>query len=179
MNRKEVPAYAFRDFWSMKPKGMHWFYRLLSHVIAPLAEYVFTNAHTIPVRHDARVMTTFRQSVGRLQEGADIVLFPEYGEPYNAVLCRFQEHFADLAKLYYRKTGKALCFVPMYTAPRLAEIHFGEPVRYNPEAPEETERNRICDAMMKSVTEMAAALPRHTVIPYLNIPKRQYPLNTD
>ena len=107
------------------------------------------------------------------------MLFPEYGEPYNAVLCRFQEHFADLAKLYYRKTGKALCFVPMYTAPRLAEIHFGEPVRYNPEAPEETERNRICDAMMKSVTEMAAALPRHTVIPYLNIPKRQYPLNTD
>ena len=68
MNRKEVPAYAFQDFWSMKPKAVRWFYKLLSYVIAPLAEYVFTNAHTIPVRHDARVMTTFRASIEKLFE---------------------------------------------------------------------------------------------------------------
>ena len=49
MNRKEVPAYAFQDFWSMKPRRIRWFYRLLSHLIAPLAEYIFTHAHTIPV----------------------------------------------------------------------------------------------------------------------------------
>ena len=24
MNREEVPAYAFRDFWSMKPKTLQW-----------------------------------------------------------------------------------------------------------------------------------------------------------
>ena len=100
MNREEVPAYAFRDFWSMKPKALHWFYRLLSCLIAPLAEYVFTHAHTIAVRHDARVMTTFRRSIDRLDGGADIVIFPEKAEPYNGILWQFQEHFADLAKLY-------------------------------------------------------------------------------
>ena len=47
MDRKEVPAYAFRDFWSMKPKAVRWFYRLLSHAIARLSEYIFTHAHTI------------------------------------------------------------------------------------------------------------------------------------
>ena len=118
MNRKEVPAYAFQDFWSMKPKAVRWIYRLISYVIAPLAEYIFTHAHTIPVRHDARVMTTFRKSVEQLDAGADIVLFPERNEPYNGILWQFQEHFADLAKMYYRKTGTAVCFVPMYTAPR-------------------------------------------------------------
>ena len=179
MNRKEVPAYAFQDFWSMKPRRIRWLYRLLSHLIAPLAEYIFTHAHTIPVYRDARVMTTFRQSVDRLKEGADVVLFPEKNEPYNGILWEFQEHFADLARLYYRRTGTAVCFVPMYTAPRLSSIHFGEPVRYNPEADAAEERLRICRAMQESISDLASALPQHTVIPYVNIPKKQYPLNTD
>ena len=179
MNRKEVPAYAFRDFWSMKPKALRWFYRLLSHLIAPLAEYIFTHAHTIPVRHDARVMTTFRKSVEQLNAGTDIVLFPEKNEPYNGILWQFQEHFADLAKLYYRKTGTAVCFVPMYTAPRLSSIHFGDPVRYDPQAPEQKERTRVCNEMMTAITGLAEALPEHTVVPYYNLPKRLYPRNTD
>ncbi len=179
MNRKEVPAYAFQDFWSMKPRRIRWFYQLLSHLIAPLAEYIFTHAHTIPVYRDARVMTTFRQSAERLKEGADIVIFPESSEPYNGILWQFREHFADLALLYYRRTGTAVCFVPMYTAPRLSSIHFGQPVRYRPEADAAEERTRICRAMQESISGLASALPRHTVVPYVNIPKKQYPLNTD
>ena len=179
MNRKEVPAYAFQDFWSMKPRRWHWFYRLLSRLIAPLADYIFNHAHTIPVYHDARVMTTFRRSMDRLKEGADVVIFPEKSEPYNGILWQFQEHFADLARLYYRRTGTAVCFVPMYTAPRLSSIHFGEPVRYNPEADAAEERTRICRAMQASISDLASALPQHTIVPYPNIPKKQYPLNTD
>ena len=179
MNRKEVPAYAFRDFWSMKPRRTHWFYHLLSRVIALPAEYVFTHAHTIAVYHDQRVMTTFRQSVRRLSEGADIVIFPEKNEPYNAILCRFQEHFADLARLYYRRTGSTPAFVPMYVAPKLKSIHFGRPVYYRPESSDEEERTRICRAMAESITDIAVSLPPHTVVPYPNIPKKQYPKNTD
>ena len=179
MNRKEVPAYAFQDFWSMKPRRWHWFYRLLSHMIAPLSVFIFNNAHTIPVYHDTRVMTTFRQSVERLKEGANLVIFPEKNEPYNGILWQFQEHFADLARLYYRRAGTAVRFVPMYIAPRLKSIHFGEPVLFRPEAPDAEERARICRAMQASISDMASALPQHTVIPYPNIPKKQYPLNTD
>ena len=178
MHRKEVPAYAFQDFWSMKPKATHWFWHLMSHIIAPLAEYVFAHAHTIAVYHDARVMTTFRTSMEKLKEGSDIVIFPEKNEPYNGILCGFQEHFADLAKMYYRRTGTALCFVPMYTAPRLAGLYFGEPVRYNPEASDEEERERVCSAMQEAITGLAVSLPEHTVVPYVNMPKRQYPKNT-
>ena len=163
----------------MKPKAFRWFYRLLSHLIAPLAEFLFTHAHTIPVRRDARVMTTFRKSVEQLEAGADVVIFPEKNEPYNGILWQFQEHFTDLAKIHYRKTGTAVCFVPVYTAPRLKGIYFGKPVRYNPDAPDGEERRRVCTAMMEGVTALAAALPPHTVIPYPNIPKGRYPLNTD
>ena len=179
MNRKEVPAYAFQDFWSGKPRWTRWFWHLASHAIAPLAAYVLSHAHTIPVYHDARVMTTFRLSIENLQAGADIVIFPESAEPYNGIVTQFHRHFADLAKLYHRRTGKALCFVPMYVAPKLKEIYFGKPVRYNPEAPDGEELERICTAMMDRITDLAVSLPPHTVVPYLNIPKNQYPLNTN
>ena len=43
MHKEEVPDYAFQDFWSGKPKGSHWFYRLLSHAITPLAVLIFNN----------------------------------------------------------------------------------------------------------------------------------------
>ena len=179
MNRKEVPAYAFQDFWSAKPRRTLWFWRLASHAIAPLAAYVLSNAHTIPVYHDARVMTTFRRSVETLQAGEDIVIFPESAEPYNGIVTQFHRHFADLAKLYFRRTGKAVCFVPLYVAPKLKGLYFGPPVRYNPEAPDAEELERICAAMMDGITDLAVSLPPHTVVPYLNIPKSQYPLSTN
>ena len=179
MNRREVPAYAFQDFWSGKPRWTYWFWHLASHAIAPLAAYVLSHAHTIPVYRDARVMTTFRKSVEYLQAGADIVIFPESAEPYNHIVTQFQSHFADLAKLYYRRTGKTLCFVPMYVAPKLGKICFGAPVRHNPETPDGEERERICLAMMNAITDLAVSLPPHTVVPYLNIPKSRYPMNKD
>ncbi len=178
MDRKEVPAYAFRDFWSMKPKGQQWFFRLLSHAIAPLAEYIFNNAHTVPVYRDARIVTTFRRSVEGLKAGTDLVIFPESAKPYNAIVTQFQEHFADLARIYERKTGTAVCFVPMYIAPALKRITFGDPVHFRPEAPADEERKRICAALMEEITRLAVGLPEHTVVPYLNIPKKDYPLNT-
>lgn len=179
MRREEVPAYAFQDFWSMKPRWTHWFYRLLSHLIAPLAEYVFTNARTIPVYHDVRIVSTFRQSLERLAAGSDIVIFPECAEPYNAILWQFQKNFVDLAQLCYRRTGNTLRFVPAYIAPSLKSISFGEPVSFCPHAPIDEERERISGAMMEAITRLAVDLPRHTVVPYPNIPKRQYPQNLD
>ena len=179
MNRKEVPAYAMMDFWYMKPKALRWLYRLFSHLIARPASYVLSHAHTIPVYRDARIMSTFRRSTELLKAGADIVIFPESREPYNGIVWRFQEHFPDLAKLYHRRTDAALCFVPAYIAPKLGRICFGEPVRFDPEAPGDEERERICAAMMEAITGLAVSLPRHAVIPYPNIPKDQYPLNTD
>ena len=177
MDRKEVPAYAFQDFWADKPKRIRWFYRLLSHVIAPLSELIFTNADTIPVYHDIRVMTTFRESVQKLAGGANIVIFPEHKVPYNNIVCEFQDRFIDVAHLYYRKTGKKLSFVPAYLAPRLKTVFYGKAVQFDPEAPAEEERKRICSALMEAVTAIAVSLPEHTVVPYENIPKRKYPKN--
>ena len=178
MDKKEVPAYAYQDFWSGKPKVVRWFYKLLAHAIAPLSQLIFTNANTIGVYHDTRILTTFKKTVQVLQEGASVVIFPEHNVPRNNIICEFQDRFIDVAKLYYKRTGKELAFVPMYLAPKLKTMYLGEPVRFRADTPIEEERRRICEYLMEQVTQIAWSLPEHTVVPYPNIPKKQYPLNT-
>jgi len=174
---KAVPKYAYEDFWSGKPKWCRPFYKLLSYMIAPLSVCVFNNAETIGVYHDARIISTFRQTVKALQEGANVVIFPEHNEPYDHIISRFQEKFIDVAKLCYKRTGKTVSFVPMYLAPALKTMYLGKPVVFRPEAPMEEERTRIAGELMAAVSSMAQSLPRHRVIPYKNIPKRLYPFN--
>ncbi len=177
MYRKEVPAYAFQDFWSGKPRWSHWFYKALSHLIAPLSACVFTNAQTIPVFHDARLLTTFKQTITALQNEENVIIFPECYTPHNHIVHQFQDKFVDVAKLYHKRTGKCVSFVPIYIAPKLKKVYIGKPLAFCPENPIETERQRICDYLMAEITAIATRLPRHTVVPYPNIPKKDYPYN--
>ena len=177
MNRKEVAAYAYQDFWSGKPKAVRWFYRILSHLIVPLSLCVFNNAHTIAVYHDTRLISTFRDSIEKLREGNRIVIFPEHYEEHNNIVHDFQDKFIDLARFYYKKTGIELSFVPMYLAPKLKMICYGRPIRFQADADIKKGRRRICDALMDAITEIAVSLPEHTVIPYPNISSRYYGKN--
>jgi len=177
MNLKEVPAYAYRDFWSRKPAYIRWFYRLLSYLIAPLAVLIFNNASTIGVYRDTRVMSTFRSSVSALCDGAKVIIFPECDEKKNHILYRFQEGFVDLARMYQRKTKRECLFVPMYIAPSLRKMYIGKPVRFDETQDIDQERKRICDYLTTEITNIALSLPRHTIIPYPNIPRKLYPKN--
>ena len=177
MQLKEVPGYDFADFWSEKPRYIRWFYKILSYVIAPVSMCVFRNAHTIGVYRDARIISTFKNTVKRLSEGANVVIFPEHNVPYNHILCDFQDRFIDIAKLYYKKTGHELQFVPMYIAPDLKTMYIGNPVSFCSEQPMEQERARICEYLKEEITKIAVSLPSHRVVPYRNVPKKQYPRN--
>ncbi len=177
MNRKEVAEYAFTDFWSFKPKWTHPFFRLLSHLIVPLSVCVFNNAHTVPVYHDARLITTFRESVALLQKGVRLIIFPEKNQRYNNIVYAFQDKFIDVARFYFKRTGESLPFVPMYIAPRLRKMYLGEPILFDPQAPIDSERERICREAAEQITRIAASLPEHTVVPYRNIPRKDYPKN--
>jgi hypothetical protein len=177
MHLKEVPAYAFRDFWSAKPKAVRWLFRIASYLIAPLSVCVFNNADCIGVYRDTRIISTFRETVEALQDGRRVIIFPEHDPPVNNILSAFQDRFVTVAKQYHRRTGTALSFVPLYMAPALRTMYLGEPVRYDPDAPQREECRRVCDALSARIAAMATALPRHRVVPYRNIPRKDYPYN--
>ncbi len=174
---KAAQPYAYKDFWSGKPKNIRWLFKILSYVVAPLLVYIHTNARTIGVYHDHRVFATFRETIRRMEEGNHIIIFPEKAVPNNNILCQFQEGFVDTAKMYVKRTGKRVAFVPMYIAPKLKKVMIGAPVYYNEENDHEAERGRICAEMTNAITAMAKSLPRHTVVPYMNIAKKDYPTN--
>ncbi len=179
LDKKEARPYVFQDFWSQKPKRSQWYYKLASYVVAPLLHFVNKNADTIGVYRDVRLLSTFKDTIRCLQEGKSVVIFPEQDKPHNGIVYDFQAHFIDVAKLYYKRTGKEVLFVPFYVAPRLRQMHFGEPVRFSATADMDTERERIRQYLMDSITDIARGLPEHTVVPYRNIPRKLYPKNTD
>lgn len=177
MKLKEVPAYAYSDFWSQKPKSVRWLFKIASYIIAPLAAYLLTHARTIPVYRDNRYLSTCRKTIEKLKEGTSVIIFPEHDKKHNNIVYDFQDGFIDIARLYYKKTGKELSFVPLYIAPNLKKMYFGKPVRFSSNAPIEDERRRICDYLMKEISDIAYRLPLHTVVPYRNIRKKDYPTN--
>ena len=179
MHKKEVPEYVYDDFWPKKAKGTEWFYRLLSRIIAPISEFIFSNANTIGVYNDTRILSTFRQTVRALNDGKNVTIFPEYHEPNNNILCCIRQNFVDVARIYYKKTGKSLSFVPMYIAPKLKKYYFARPIKYDPNNGIEQEKQRISAYVTEQITLIARSLPRHKVVPYENIPKREYPFNRE
>lgn len=179
MNMREEPEYAFNDFWSQKPKWQQPFFKLASYLIAPLSYCIFNNARTVAVYRDHRIVGTFKESVAKLNEGNNLLIFPEKDEKYNNIIYKFQDNYIDIAKIYYRKTSKELTFVPMYIAPRLKMMYIGKGIKYNGLAPAGEERERISAYLINEITENARALPKHTVVPYRNIPKKYYITNKD
>ena len=151
---KTVPEYAYRDFWSKKPKWIRWLFKLASYLVAPLAVSIFGKggAGIIEVYHDTRLIRTFRESTRKLSEGANIVIFPEHDPPVNNIVYDFQDRFSDIAYIYYKQTGKCVSFVPLYIAPQRREMHFGEPVVFDPSASKDQERERIKTCIIMSET---------------------------
>ena len=179
MHLKEVPEYAFNDFWSEKSKYSKPFYKLLSYIIAPLSCCIFNNARTVAVYHDARILGTFRETVNMLKNNRKIIIFPEKKETNNNIVNKFQENFVDIARLYYKRTGIELNFVPMYVAPDLKKMYIGKVTKYNADNTPESERIRITNYISDEITRIARSLPRHTVVPYCNISNKRYLSNTD
>jgi len=174
MNFSAVPSYAFSDFWSQKPRWTHPFYKALSYLIAPLAVCLFNNARTIAVHRDTRVIGTFKKTVKFLEEGKNILIFPEKDEKCNNIIYTFQENYIDLAKLYYKKTGRALSFVPLYIAPTMKKSYVGDSITFCPDKDFAKEKERINFLLQEEITNLGRNLPEHIVVPYRNMPKKYY-----
>ena len=84
-----------------------------------------------------------------------------------------------MARMYYNQTQTEISFVPMYIAPRLKKIILGRPIRYRADESMDHERRRIREELMEAITRLGRNLPRHIVVPYAVIPKKDYPFNRD
>lgn len=173
MEKEAAQKYIYTDFWSKKSIITRPLFKLLSYIVVPLSVYIFNRADTIPVYKDARILKTYKITMEALEEEANVVIFPESCVEYNDIINEFQDKFIDVARLYYKKTGKELSFVPMYNAVRLKKVVFGKPIKYDPNIEMDIQREMICKYLKEEITRLAKELPRHKVVPYANIKRRK------
>ncbi len=175
LTTKDFIEHAKTDFWGKKPKWIRWFYNILAYIIAPLGANVFNSADVIGVYKDARLAKTFKETVRELQNGNNIIIFPEYPKEYNNIVNDFQDKFIDVAKLYYNRYGVCLAFVPMYNAVRLKKVLLGKPIKYDPNIEINEMRQIICDYLKNEITQLALSLPSHEVVAYVNKGRKHNP----
>lgn len=175
LNKKEIPEYAMKDFWASRSKFKRGVCRIFIKIIAPFVAHEFNGLNAIGVYKDARIMVTFKHTVELLKQGEHIIIFPEKHSPYNNVINDFQDKFIDVARLYYKTTGKEVNFVPTYIAPRLKTVVFGRPIAFNAKIDVNVLREEIGKYLKEEITNLALELPLHRVVPYENLPKKKYP----
>ena len=177
MDKSTATAYCYKDFWPHKNKFFAPLYKIPALFAGWLVGKLSREVNAIPVYHDGRLLGTIKGTLSALEEGKNVVLFPEYLQPYNDILYQFYDKYVDVAKLYYKRTGKCLKFVPMYIAPTISTIAVGTPIAYDPTNDPNAERDKINNYIKEEITRVAKSLPKHKIVPYENIKKKNYPYN--
>lgn len=164
VDKDEVAAYVHKYTISRQkwlPEKLKW---PIANLIGPLSVWVMGQLESIPVyRNKLReLMKTFTLSVEAMEAGDNLLIFPEnpdgveQGKGYERQgVGEMFRGFAMLAPIYYNKTGKRCRFLPMFAHKAARTLSFGTPVAYDPDTPPNEERDRIVDAVIQQMQEMA------------------------
>ncbi|MEG1924104.1 MAG: hypothetical protein RR307_06580, partial [Clostridia bacterium] len=164
MDYKTAPKYAYEDFWGNKKHKLY--YKFLGFLSALMLVPLMRGEKGIAVYKDMRIKETFGESLETLNNGQNIIIFPEKRQKYSKFINELQDGFVDLAHIYYKQSGKYLKFYPCYTAPTINSINIGKPIIYNPLEDRRNERQIITNYLKTEITKIAESLPEHKIIPY-------------
>jgi hypothetical protein len=139
--------------------------RWSAKILSPIVVWALNSFDPIPVyRGTARnVIKTFSLSVECLHAGDSILLFPENPEEeYGVALNDFYTGFANLGRLYYKKTREKVTFYPVYASKKGHVLRIGEGVRYDPDNGR-GERDRIVDTLHARMQALEALDDRQSL----------------
>ncbi len=128
--------------------------------------WALNSCNPIPVIRGASrdVMTTFEESLKALEDGDNILIFPEKprnllkavpdGE-YNPDNVRsFYTGFAHIGKMYFDRCGKPLLFYPLFSDRESRSFRIGEPVEYNPTLDPHESKRELAEQLQKKMAEL-------------------------
>ena len=151
---------AFQNVKGPWRKILSW---IMEKIGAPFVAWVMKSLDSIPVYHDnpRKLMQTFRETVASMQAGDNILIFPENADTSadhryaREGVGEFFTGFTMVGQLYYNKTGKCPLFVPLYADKHKRVITFGTPTRYDPDAPPNEEKERLCSYLRGEMLKIA------------------------
>ena len=132
MNRKTCPAYVRQDYWWKPGCRLEPLYNAtLPYIAAAVLPPILQSAPTIPVYHDARVMTTMRQSMKALKEGKHLVIFPEQPSGFGEHHSWINTGWLNVCTMFYRATGKNLTLYPVHIDQKKHCFEVQKPVMFD------------------------------------------------
>ena len=142
----------------LRPPLSVWLARFLGRICV----FIMRDLQAIPVYAESRrIRDTLERSLELLLKGRNILVFPENKErPLNEVLGEFSTGFLALARLYYRKTRKAISFLPVAVNQRVKGIQIGRPIRFRTGRPFHEEKRRLKQELEQTITSMYYSLER-------------------
>jgi len=109
-----------------------WFARFGAWFMAAVVPPLINSLGGIPVyRHDGRIRETFRLSLEQLEQGRNILIFPDIDYTSNDTVGDVYDGFFMLERMYFRKTGRHLPFVPVHLDTKAKSLTFGTPVTFS------------------------------------------------
>lgn len=134
--------------------------RLRTSIAAPIGGHyvaaLLRSGRAIPVyRQSRRLLETMDLSLDALVKGESIAVFPdvEYDEK-SPQLDEIYSGFLKLEKVYHRKTGKHIPFIPLYCSKKQRSIYVGDAIYFEDGQPFGEEKTRVMAALVESINEI-------------------------
>ena len=144
MNRKTCPAYVRQDYWWEPGCALEPLYNAtLPYIAAAIVPPVLKSSPTIPVYHDARVMTTLRLSMRALKEGQHLVIFPEQPSGFGEHHQWINTGWLNICTMYHRMTGKALRLYPVHIDTAANVFRVAKPICFDPSRTVEEQQSEM------------------------------------
>lgn len=130
-------------------------------VIAMILSFFITrlldSGRGIPVYRGSRdILKTFRKSVDALNNGEDIAVFPDVDyQNDSSETKQMYEGFLYIDKYYFRKTGKHVCFRPLYVSKNKRKIIGGEKVYFQGDMSFRKESKIILQQIQDNLNQLA------------------------
>jgi hypothetical protein len=131
--------------------------------------WALNSCNPIPVVRGASrdVMATFNESLKALEDGDNILIFPEKPRnllkavpdaDYNPDNVRsFYTGFAHIGKMYYDRCGKSLLFYPLFSDRDSHSFRIGKPVLYDPGLEPHESKRRLAEQLQERMAELESA----------------------
>lgn len=144
MEEKLIVDYIRHDWWWRPESRLAPLYSAtLPYIARAIIPRLMRSAPTIPVCHDARIMSTMRASLKALREGKHIVIFPEKPDGFDSHAEHLQMGWLNLCLMYQRTTGKPLKMVPVHIDTKGRVFRVGAGITADPEIPLKEQEYRI------------------------------------
>ena len=137
LDRKTTPEYVRGDhWWDENGKLAPLWNAVIPPVVALLLPPILRSVPYVPVYHDGRAATTMKESLRLLQDGRNLVIFPE-------IPTGFEQHDEEkinegwlmLLPMYQKRTGKNLKIWPVHLDLKGKRMHVSAPFSMNPDIP--------------------------------------------